>query len=112
MWAPRLSLGMMIAALGGLVACAQRTPPPPAEVHLSISGMHCESCVAALTQGLEAVPGAIDAVVSLDGACARVVVPVDRAQTIRPALVEAVTELGYGAESTETPCDIPEAGDG
>jgi Cu+-exporting ATPase len=109
MWGRMPSLGMVIAGLGVVVACNEGASPP-AEVHLSISGMHCESCVSALTQGLEAVPGALEAGVSLDRACARVVVPADRARTIRPALVEAVTGLGYGAEWTKDPCPVAEVG--
>lgn len=104
----RRPLGLICAALLALVACREPPPAPPAEVHLSISGMHCESCVAALTQALEDVPGALNAVVSLELECARVVVTADPDPDLRPALVEAVVGLGYEAEPTDARCRVPE----
>jgi copper chaperone CopZ len=104
-----LPLGTLCAVLVAVTACRDGASSPPVEVHLSVSGMHCESCVSALTQALEAVPGSRGAVVSLDRECARVVIDADRASELRPALVEAVTGLGYEAQPSEVACSAPEA---
>ncbi|MEJ2151684.1 MAG: heavy metal translocating P-type ATPase, partial [Gemmatimonadota bacterium] len=65
-------------------------------IELSVTGMHCASCVNSVETELSAVPGVVEAAVNLADETARVrVIPgvVDS-----DALIEAVGRAGYGAE--------------
>ena len=57
---------------------------------LKVDGMNCQHCVRAVTAALVAVPGASDALVSLETGLARVEGEVEPA-----ALIRAVQEAGY-----------------
>ena len=79
---------------GGAPAAAP--PPPGPEVELSVSGMHCASCVGRIESALGKVPGVSLAVVDLLSGRARVrlsdpALPVER-------LLEAVVSVGYEAK--------------
>ncbi len=62
-------------------------------VNLGVEGMHCEKCVARVTEALEGVEGVTNATVSLE----------DNAATVEghgfetAALIAAVEEIGFGA---------------
>jgi copper chaperone len=60
---------------------------------LSISGMTCGHCVAAVTKALRSVPGVQDAQVDLQQGAASV-----QGQADAQALLAAVTEEGYSAQ--------------
>lgn len=103
------TIGALVVA-GALTVGCDRSAPLPETVYLRISGMHCESCVAALTDALRAVPSALEVGVSLEGECARVVLAADGAEASRALeVVEAVTGLGYEATPTEAPCEVPDS---
>jgi copper chaperone CopZ len=89
---------------GWLLACVPSGPP--ADLHLDISGMHCGACAEALTEALKGVEGVDRAQVSLEGECARIVVPAARAEALRPRLAAAVTDLGYGASWSARRCEV------
>ena len=62
-------------------------------VSLSVKGMHCEKCVAKVTEALEGVEGATGAQVSLEGESATV----EGHGFATDALVAAVQEAGFEA---------------
>ena len=59
---------------------------------LSVTGMHCEKCVARVKDALEAIDGVTAAEVSLDSNSAKVTGDVDAA-----AMIAAIEALGFGA---------------
>ena len=61
--------------------------------HLGVTGMHCEKCVARVTEALEAVEGVTGATVSLEDASATV----EGHGFDTEALVEAVRTAGFEA---------------
>lgn len=69
--------------------------PQPSSISLSISGMHCASCVARVQQALAAVPGVSEAHVNL--ATQRAVV-LARGAIDAEKLTAAVAQSGYGAQ--------------
>lgn len=70
---------------------------------LSISGMHCASCVARVERALSGVPGVSNARVNLATERARIVVNPSRFD--EDALERAVTDAGYGAKPAEAISD-------
>ncbi len=64
-------------------------------VELAIEGMHCESCVALVTEALEDEPGVSSASVDLGSATA--VVRFDPAIVDMDGLRAAIAEVGYSA---------------
>src|SRR5579875_251814 len=70
---------------------------------LTVTGMHCASCVRRIERKLAQVPGVAEAEVNLAGESARVTFDPRRAAP--EALVRAVVDAGYGAEvrRVETP---------
>jgi Cu+-exporting ATPase len=75
----------------------------PAEetVDLKISGMTCASCVGRVERALRAVPGVVEASVNLATERASVRTLGD----ITPALIRAIEETGYEAETVQTGVD-------
>ncbi len=65
------------------------------KVELAIIGMHCASCSALITKGLQKVPGVITANVNLASQKARV--EFDEKTSTENDLIEAVKKRGYGA---------------
>lgn len=63
------------------------------EIRLNITGMTCEHCVRAVTKALKAVPGVIDAEVTLQPGQAIV-----HGEAALSELIAAVTTEGYSAE--------------
>lgn len=96
---------MSLPSLPSLAAAGRATPAVPGppdgpEVELTVSGMHCASCVGRIEASLSKVPGVSLAVVDLLSGRARIrlsdpSLPVER-------LVAAVTNAGYEAKPTET----------
>jgi copper chaperone CopZ len=68
----------------------------PAQETLSIEGMSCGHCKAAVERWLSAVKGVIEAKVTLNPGQA--VVVYDPTQTDREALVKAVEDAGYSVK--------------
>ncbi|MGK2952312.1 MAG: heavy-metal-associated domain-containing protein [Thiobacillus sp.] len=64
------------------------------EIILSVTGMTCGGCVSSVQKVLAALPGVQSVEVSLTPGQARVVY--DVTQIDRPALVQAVTDAGFG----------------
>jgi Cu+-exporting ATPase len=86
------------AAVSDLVTAVERAGygVREASIELSVTGMHCASCVGSVEAELAAVPGVVDAAVNLADETARVRVV---ASTVEPTtLIEAVRRAGYGAE--------------
>lgn len=63
------------------------------EIELTVSGMTCGHCQASVTKALKSVPGVTDAHVDLQNGKAVV-----QGSPEPQALVDAVTEEGYGAQ--------------
>ena len=61
---------------------------------LSISGMNCQHCVAAVTRAIQAVPGVDSVTVDLAGARASIA-----GDSPAAPLIAAVVAAGYGAEA-------------
>jgi len=79
------------------------TKPPPAtdaveDARLAVEGMHCASCVARIERELRAVPGVVDAAVSLAGETASVRYAPATVQLAQ--LESAVQRAGYRAHPT------------
>jgi len=68
---------------------------PTETVVLTVSGMHCAGCVAAVERGLSKVDGVIEAVVNLTTEKARISYNPDTCAV--PDLIEAVRRAGYDA---------------
>lgn len=66
-----------------------------AQLHLTISGMTCGHCVAAVERALDGVPGVAGRKVSIGAA----EVEYDPARTGPQRITAAVREMGYPAES-------------
>lgn len=64
------------------------------EIVLSVTGMTCGGCVNSVQKVLEALPGVQRVEVTLTPGQARVLV--DPARVDRAALVQAVTDAGFG----------------
>jgi len=64
------------------------------EIILSVTGMTCGGCVSSVQKVLAALPGVQSVEVSLTPGQARVVY--DATQIDRAALVQAVTDAGFG----------------
>ena len=77
-------------------------PPATAEagveLELRISGMHCASCVASVEGALAGVNGVDEATVNLVEETARVRLAVGAGEGEPAAVVQAVEDMGYGAE--------------
>ncbi len=67
--------------------------------HLIVEGMMCQNCVKHVTKALNALPGASDVAVSLEGKCADVTVP---ESVTDAAITAAVVDAGYEVKSIET----------
>ena len=67
--------------------------------HLIVEGMMCQNCVKHVTKALNALPGASDVAVSLEGKCADVTVPESVPDA---AITAAVVDAGYEVKSIET----------
>ena len=63
------------------------------QTQLSVNGMSCQHCVAAVTRALQAVPGVQSARVDLDSASAQV-----EGSAPAQSLVDAVVAAGYEAQ--------------
>ncbi|HTT89840.1 MAG TPA: cation transporter [Acidimicrobiales bacterium] len=66
-----------------------------ATVELTITGMHCASCSALISETLADSPGVLEASVDLEPGLA--VVAFDRHVITPEGLVSMIAELGYGA---------------
>ena len=75
---------------------SQPTPSDSTFVELSVTGMHCSSCVGRVTAALEKVPGVSSAFVDLEGSCATVTLDAPGSAP-GDALVAAVQMTGFGA---------------
>lgn len=75
---------------------SETTPSDSPFVELSVTGMHCNSCVQRVTAALEKVPGVSSAFVDLEGSCATVTLDAPGAAPA-DALVAAVQLTGFGA---------------
>ncbi|RMF85870.1 MAG: heavy-metal-associated domain-containing protein, partial [Planctomycetota bacterium] len=74
----------------------------PQRVELSIRGMHCAGCVAAVESALTKTPGVARAQVNLATERAVVELASDaRAEQCRDDLIRAVSSAGYQAEPYE-----------
>lgn len=99
----------MTAAAAGEPANARESGPPETEVVLSISGMHCASCVASVERALASVPGVARAEANLVEETATVRVAgggrwtEEAVQVAGEAMSEAVAAAGYGASVLEGP---------
>ncbi|MFQ5981383.1 MAG: heavy metal translocating P-type ATPase [Candidatus Heimdallarchaeota archaeon] len=79
---------------------AKELPKPKVgETTLSLTGMHCASCVATIEKALLGVGGVSSASVNL--AANRAKVRFDPAQATIPDLTSAVANVGYGAEELQ-----------
>lgn len=67
-----------------------------ASVKLTITGMHCDHCIAKVENAFKKVDGVYAALVDLDGGFAEV--DFDDGQATVDRLVSAVEGVGYGAE--------------
>ena len=76
-------------------------PGDPVVIRLELEGMHCESCVNAITVWLEGVDGVVDATVDLESKSATVLV---HPSTPVEALIRAVRG-GYTARLAEASGD-------
>ena len=65
-------------------------------IHLTVTGMMCEGCVAAVKAALESVAGVKNADVSLEKKEA--VISYDPAQATKDEMKKAVENAGYGLE--------------
>jgi Cu+-exporting ATPase len=70
-------------------------PVPAVTVELTLTGMHCLSCVQLIQETLAAQSGVLRAAVDLDSAVARV--GFDRSTVTVDELCAAVISTGYGA---------------
>ena len=61
--------------------------------NLAVTGMHCQKCVARVTEALQGVEGVTDVKVDLEGASA----VVEGRGLVNEALVAAVKEAGFDA---------------
>ncbi|HLS89435.1 MAG TPA: heavy metal translocating P-type ATPase [Sphingobacteriaceae bacterium] len=85
-------------AANGAVAVAEKDAP---QVRLAIEGMTCAACVNRVEQALRRVPGVVDVNVNLATHSAAV----RTAGATPAALVEAVVNVGYGAEQVLDPAE-------
>ncbi|MFH1056152.1 MAG: cation transporter, partial [Candidatus Altiarchaeota archaeon] len=77
------------------------------KVNLRITGMHCASCSALVTRGLQKTEGVLSANVNLSTEKAHI--EYDEGKTDVPRLIEAVKKKGYGASvSTEADKSVEE----
>jgi Cu+-exporting ATPase len=83
---------------------------PQSTIDLAISGMTCASCVSRVEVALKRVPGVADATVNLATEHARVRT-FGAAQTLLPALIEAVRRAGYTARPSSDAAARAEADD-
>jgi P-type Cu+ transporter len=75
---------------------ADRTAASKQAIRLSVSGMSCAGCVAAVENALRGVPGVEEVAVNFAEHTATVQAAAP-AQALVPALIGAVTQAGYGA---------------
>ncbi|MDE3231485.1 MAG: copper ion binding protein, partial [Chloroflexota bacterium] len=76
---------------------AEPAPPETASAELTISGMTCASCVRRVERSLGKVAGVAEANVNL--ATERATITYDPAEASIAAMIAAVEQAGYGAES-------------
>ena len=94
-----VSLWLAVAVPAG-VACqsgtkGQHEPGEVTTVALDVDGMHCGSCVEAITHALEAVDDVVNVTVDLDAGRATV----QCRATVKPSrLIEIVDRLGFEAK--------------
>ena len=89
------SLAEVVTELGFKASAVQ--DPRRAHVDLQISGMHCAACSARTEKKLQSLPGVRQVNVNLS--TERASVDYDAEQISPSALIDAVTELGFGAQS-------------
>lgn len=77
---------------------ATNTAPAPSDITyaFAIEGMHCDGCVASITQGVKELPGVRDVQVSLDDERATVRVAEDGSAP--DAIIAAIDQRGYDAK--------------
>lgn len=89
-----LALFAVILSVGVIIA--QSTSAQT--VGLSVTGMHCDNCTSKVDRALRGVEGVKDVKVDLKSGSAEVSLASSSVKT--DALVKAVSEAGYGAETT------------
>lgn len=103
---PLLLLLVSIAILCG----CDRPSPPPAEAKLvthrfHVEGMHCDSCVAAISHAVRGVEGVHSCEVSLDGKFASVTATENVSET---TLMRKVADLGFTVSEESAPSTMPD----
>ena len=65
------------------------------KVNLSVTGMHCQSCVTLLTKGIQKDPGVKN--VNVNYATEKAFVEFDESKTNQDKIIQIVSGLGYSA---------------
>ena len=100
--ARRLLVGLVsLTLLGGLGACGDRSPAQPAQVNLTITGMHCENCAETITRRLRHTRGIHASNVHFTNAVQQV--DYDAARLEATQIISAITNLGFSAQLAEAP---------
>ena len=89
------------AVVLGLAACAPESAPRPAELLVTITGMHCEDCAIGITKSLAAAHGVLATDVHFS----------NRVQTIRydaarqkpERIITLITDCGFSAAPVPPP---------
>lgn len=99
-------LASLCAAALGLAACAPDRAPQPAQLLVTIDGMHCEDCAIGITKSLAAAHGVLATDVHFSNRVQTI--QYDAARQKPERIVTLITDAGYKA--TPVPADASRAG--
>ncbi len=101
----RLLLCLAVAAMSSLHGC-KPADAAPVEYHFQIKGMHCESCVEAITNAAGTIDGVQSCKVSLEGESADCMISSPQAAD---AFMRKISAMGYTVSRDNNAADPPKA---